>query len=207
MRSTPASRHSSRGRTTERDGEGGRIMSDNYMVLFPAVPLQPKPDWPRLRAQLLQRGFLREPTLRRPDHVVVHHLWDRIPEDRGRAEQRAPDRLGGGFDTLIDCRGHRAGAALPHARLRRVHDLGVHLCDAAGRISLAGIHVSGAGGILAGAALLEAQQHGRAERFPGAGASKSPSRTRPEHLGRVRRRFVRAAGDSGTDRVCADWGS
>ena len=77
-------------------------MSDNFMVLFPAEPLRPKPDWPRLRAQLLECGFLREPTLRRPDHVVVHHLWDRILEDRGRPERRAPDRLGSGLETLIE---------------------------------------------------------------------------------------------------------
>ena len=77
-------------------------MSDNFMILFPADPLRPKPDWPRLRAQLLACGFLREPTLRGPDHLVVHHLWDRILEDRGRAKQRAPDRLGSGLDTLIE---------------------------------------------------------------------------------------------------------
>src|SRR5262249_20719869 len=81
-------------------GSGG-AMSENFMNLFPADPLQPKPDWPRLRGALLTCGFLRDARLRPLDYVIVHNLWARIVADRGRAYQRAPDSVSE-FDTLID---------------------------------------------------------------------------------------------------------
>ncbi|HKF70718.1 MAG TPA: hypothetical protein VKB68_03135 [Stellaceae bacterium] len=76
-------------------------MSESFMHLFPADPRQPKPDWPRLRAALLTCGFLRDARVRDLDYVVVHNLWERIVEDRGRAHQGAPDSVRG-FDTLLD---------------------------------------------------------------------------------------------------------
>jgi len=36
-------------------------MGENYMIFFPADPRLPKPDWPRLRKQLLERGFIQPP--------------------------------------------------------------------------------------------------------------------------------------------------
>jgi hypothetical protein len=76
-------------------------MGESFMNLFPADPLRSKPDWPRLRAQLLERGFLRDPKLRRIEFGLVHSLWNRIVGDRGRPDYRAPDRLRG-LDTLLD---------------------------------------------------------------------------------------------------------
>ena len=69
-------------------------MGESFMNLFPADPLQPKPDWPRLRSQLLECGFLRDPKLRGAEFGVASHLWDRITCDRGRADP-APDGVGG----------------------------------------------------------------------------------------------------------------
>lgn len=77
-------------------------MSDNFMNLFPADPLRPKPGWLPLRGALLERGFMRDPKLRYPDYGVVHHLWHRILGDRGRAHARAPDRLHK-LDSVIEC--------------------------------------------------------------------------------------------------------
>jgi hypothetical protein len=77
-------------------------MSDNYMNLFPADPLRPKPDWPSLRSALLERGFMRDPKLRYPDYGVAHHLWERILEDRGRADERVPNRLHK-LDSVVEC--------------------------------------------------------------------------------------------------------
>jgi len=75
-------------------------MSQSFMNLFPADPLRPKPDWPRLRAQLLECGFLRDPKPRRAEFGVSRHLWDRIVFDRGRTD-RAPDEFGG-LHTVLD---------------------------------------------------------------------------------------------------------
>ena len=77
-------------------------MGETYMNLFPADPLRPKPDWPRLRSALLDRGFMRDPKLRDPDYGVAHHLWERILEDRGRKQERAPDHLHA-LETVIAC--------------------------------------------------------------------------------------------------------
>jgi hypothetical protein len=76
-------------------------MGDSFMILFPADPLRPKPDWPRLRGQLLENGFLRDPKLRHIGYDVVHDLWRRILDDRGQRHRPAPVRLAG-LDTLLD---------------------------------------------------------------------------------------------------------
>jgi|GEM_PF-2990906 hypothetical protein len=76
-------------------------MGESFMNLFPADPLQPKPDWPRLRAQLLKCEFLRDPRIRNLDFSVARHLWNRIVADRGRPDERAPDRFHG-FHTILD---------------------------------------------------------------------------------------------------------
>lgn len=57
-------------------------MGDNYMNFFPADPSLPKPDWPKLRALLLQQGFIQLP--RQASGIVckVGGLWHDIGHDR-----------------------------------------------------------------------------------------------------------------------------
>src|SRR5262245_12250543 len=95
--STPASRPCGRGRATEWSAAE---MGESFMILFPADPLWPKPDWPRLRTRLLECGFLRDPKLRPVDFGVARHLWERIVADRGRPDLRAPYAFGG-LNTLV----------------------------------------------------------------------------------------------------------
>ena len=56
-------------------------MGESYMYVFPADPLQPKPDWPKLRGQLLQRGFITNPS-ERPIADAASDLWWDIVSDR-----------------------------------------------------------------------------------------------------------------------------
>jgi hypothetical protein len=69
-------------------------MGENYMCLYPADPESPKPDWPRLRGQLLERGFMRDPMRRRHDWGIEAHLWERIVSDRGQRHAHGPDSIG-----------------------------------------------------------------------------------------------------------------
>ena len=57
-------------------------MGDNYMNFFPADPSLPKPDWPKLRELLLQRGFIAP--LRQASGIVykASSLWHDIGQDR-----------------------------------------------------------------------------------------------------------------------------
>lgn len=68
-------------------------MGEIYMNLFPADHRLPKPDWPHLRGQLLDRGFMREPMRRRYDWGIEARLWERIVSDRGRRHARSPDSI------------------------------------------------------------------------------------------------------------------
>src|SRR6266478_1056498 len=58
-------------------------MGDNYMDFFPADPRLPKPDWPRLREQLLQCGFIKPPRQGGGIAYSPDHLWHDIGHDRG----------------------------------------------------------------------------------------------------------------------------
>jgi hypothetical protein len=58
-------------------------MGDNYMNFFPADPRLPKPDWPRLRGQLLQCGFVKSPRQGGGIAYSVGGLWHDIGHDRG----------------------------------------------------------------------------------------------------------------------------
>jgi hypothetical protein len=53
-------------------------MSDNWMHFFPADPLQPKPDWPRLRDKLLDCGLILEPRGADIPAETVVSLWQCI---------------------------------------------------------------------------------------------------------------------------------
>jgi hypothetical protein len=56
-------------------------MGSVSMQVFPADCRWPKPDWQRLRAELIQRGFMCKPSVR-PVGDVTGYLWARIVEDR-----------------------------------------------------------------------------------------------------------------------------
>ena len=56
-------------------------MGESYMYVFPANPLRPKPDWAKLRAQLLERGFMSDPS-ERPIADAASDLWWGIVNDR-----------------------------------------------------------------------------------------------------------------------------
>src|SRR5579859_7343774 len=76
-------------------------MGENYMYLFPADPLRPKPDWPKLRGQLLERGFISDPS-ERPIADAASDLWWDIINDRLPGNSRD-------FRTCRDLNGLLAG--------------------------------------------------------------------------------------------------
>lgn len=58
-------------------------MSDNWMHFFPADPLQAKPDWTRLREELLKCGFILEPRGTNIPAETICTLWQYIVEATG----------------------------------------------------------------------------------------------------------------------------
>jgi hypothetical protein len=67
------------------------MSSLNFMHIFPADPRQPKPDWPRLRADLIRRGFMLEPRGNGISFHTVWSLWYRIAHDRQLRDFPYPD--------------------------------------------------------------------------------------------------------------------
>lgn len=65
-------------------------MGDNFMNFFPADPRLPKPDWPRLRERLRQRGFIKEPRSGGGTTYSVRELWADIRYDRRIKHFRFP---------------------------------------------------------------------------------------------------------------------
>jgi hypothetical protein len=65
-------------------------MSDNWLHIFPADPRQAKPDWPRLRGQLLDRGFIQRALGRATDREMLHEILKAVLE-AGRVS--APSNL------------------------------------------------------------------------------------------------------------------
>jgi len=68
-------------------------MGDTYMTLFPADPRQSKPDWPDLRARLLERGFILEPRGSAIPLYSLWDLWDGIMEDRAQGRRFRPNGM------------------------------------------------------------------------------------------------------------------
>jgi hypothetical protein len=60
-------------------------MGEHYMLLYPAEPDLPKPHWPRLRQQLIDRGFIADRHHERFDREGEEHfkpgpLFDRLSD-------------------------------------------------------------------------------------------------------------------------------
>jgi hypothetical protein len=70
-------------------------MSRWFMHVFPVDPLQPNPDWPSLRAELLRRRFMLEPRGGDVPVPTVRELWHSIKQDRQLRDLPYPEGMHG----------------------------------------------------------------------------------------------------------------